>query len=55
VHFRADFQPIAAAVLAVSAPGLTPCQLDAATYRNLRPGVRLGPLGPAFVPAGQAR
>ncbi len=52
VHFRADFQPIAEAVLVAKAPG--PHLADPADYpwKRLRPGIRLKPLGPAFVPAG---
>ncbi len=45
VHFRADFEPIADKVLVVESPGEHPCRLDVITYRNLRPGVRLGPGG----------
>jgi microcystin degradation protein MlrC len=45
VHFRADFEPIAEKVLVVEAPGAHPCRLDKIKYRNLRPGVRLGPGG----------
>ena len=45
VHFRADFDPIAAETLVVIAPGIHPCKLDDLEYRNLRGGVRLGPLG----------
>jgi microcystin degradation protein MlrC len=45
VHFRADFDPIAAQTLVVIAPGIHPCRLDDLEYRNLRGGVRLGPLG----------
>lgn len=43
VHFRADFQPIAAQVLVVAAPG--PVVADPATlpFRHLRPGLRLRP------------
>ena len=43
VHFRADFQPIAEAVLVVAAPG--PVVADPATlpFRHLRPGLRLRP------------
>jgi microcystin degradation protein MlrC len=43
VHFRADFQPIAAAVLVVAAPG--PVVGDPATlpFRHLRQGLRLRP------------
>ena len=45
VHFRADFDPIAAETLVVIAPGIHPCKLDDLEYHNLRAGVRLGPLG----------
>ncbi len=48
VHFRADFEPIAAAVLNAEAPGANPCRLDGVPYEKLRPGVRLGPLGRPF-------
>ena len=46
VHFRADFEPMAAKVLVVEAPGAHPCRLDNLKYYKLRPGVRLGPGGP---------
>lgn len=48
VHFRADFQPIAEAVLVAKAPG--PLLADPADlpWRRLAPGIRLRPLGPAF-------
>jgi len=48
VHFRADFQPIAAEIHIVAAPG--PCPIDnrELIFRKLRPGVRLMPMGPAF-------
>ena len=48
VHFRADFQPIAEAVLVARAPG--PLLADPADYpwTRLRKGIRLKPLGPAF-------
>ena len=48
VHFRADFEPIAAAVLLVAAPG--PMVMDPARlpFTRLRPGLRLSPGGPAF-------
>ena len=36
VHFRADFDPIAAETLVVIAPGIHPCQLDDLEYHNLR-------------------
>jgi len=47
-HFRADFQPIAEAVLVCAAPG--PMAVNPATlpWRRLRPGLRLEPLGAAF-------
>jgi microcystin degradation protein MlrC len=50
VHFRADFDPIAAETLVVIAPGIHPCKLDDLEYRNLRSGVRLGPQGKVHQP-----
>lgn len=50
VHFRADFEPIAARVLNAEAPGANPCRLDQVPYKRLRPGVRLGPGSRAFSP-----
>jgi len=49
VHFRADFEPIADAVLVCAAPG--PMRVDPATlpFTKLRKGIRLSPKGPAFV------
>jgi microcystin degradation protein MlrC len=48
VHFRADFQPIAAEILLVEAPG--PVALDNRTldFKKLRPGLRIMPGGPVF-------
>ncbi len=46
VHFRADFQPIAAEVIVAAAPGPNPVDHRDLAYRNLRPGVRLMPGGP---------
>jgi microcystin degradation protein MlrC len=48
VHFRADFAPIAAAILVVKAPG--PMAADPADlpWTRLRPGLRTSPLGRAF-------
>ncbi|WP_116135083.1 M81 family metallopeptidase [Tropicimonas sp. IMCC34043] len=48
VHFRADFDPIAGALLTAAAPG--PMAHDPALlpWTDLRPGLRLGALGPAF-------
>ena len=45
VHFRADFDPIAAETLVAAAAGAHPCQLENLKYQNLRKGVRLGPMG----------
>jgi microcystin degradation protein MlrC len=46
VHFRADYDPIAAATLTVEAPGEHPCRLVGLPYRHLRDGIRLEPMGP---------
>ena len=46
VHFRADFDPIAAETLVVLAPGANYCKLIDMKYHNLRNGIRLEPLGP---------
>jgi microcystin degradation protein MlrC len=46
VHFRADFAPIAEAVLIAAAPGHHLADNRAFPYRRLRPGLRLTPLGP---------
>ena len=43
VHFRADFQAMADAVLVVVAPGANFADHRAVTYRNLRPGLDLEP------------
>ncbi len=48
VHFRADFQDIAAEVLVVAAPGPNPADPSVLPYRRLREGVRLKPLGEPF-------
>jgi len=46
VHFRADFDPIAAETLVVLAPGASSCKLTELEFKNLRRGIRLEPLGP---------
>lgn len=51
VHFRADFGPISAGILTARAPGPVVADPADLPYRNLRPGVRLGPNGPAFTPS----
>ena len=54
VHFRADFAPIASAILVAKAPG--PMQADPADlpWRRLAPGIRVRPGGAAFVPPDEA-
>lgn len=43
VHFRADFEPIAAEILIVTAPGLVPADPASLPFRHLAPGLRLRP------------
>lgn len=50
VHFRAHFGPIAEKVLIVAAPGPMAANPETLPWRRLRPGIRLRPLGRAFVP-----
>lgn len=50
VHFRADFEPIASAVLVVAGAGANPADPASQKFHRLRPGVRLRPLGPPFAP-----
>ena len=50
VHFRADFTDIAEEILVVEAPGASVDRPEKLPYKNLRPGVRLGPKGSEFVP-----
>ncbi|MEM7045205.1 MAG: MlrC C-terminal domain-containing protein [Pseudomonadota bacterium] len=40
-HFRADFEPIAEAVLLAASPGAFPCRLEDIPFTQLRPGVRM--------------
>ena len=51
VHFRAEFEPMSEAVIVVLAPGGHIVDPRKYAYRRLRAGVKLGPLGPEFVPA----
>jgi len=44
VHFRADFQPIAEAVLVGAAPGPAVADPSELPFKNLRPGLRLRPM-----------
>ncbi|RAM62202.1 M81 family metallopeptidase [Herbaspirillum rubrisubalbicans] len=48
VHFRADFQPIAQAVLVAKAPGPMLANPADLPWRKLRPGMRMSPRGPVF-------
>ncbi|MEV6119411.1 M81 family metallopeptidase [Streptomyces sp. NPDC052077] len=47
VHFRADFQPAAEAVLVAAAPGPVAADPADLPWRRLRPGIRTRPLGPS--------
>ncbi len=55
VHFRADFQSLADEVLVVAAPAPNAADPAELAYRNLRPGMLLGPNGPAFEQVGDRR
>jgi microcystin degradation protein MlrC len=48
VHFRADFEPIAEAILVCAAPGPMPVSPASLPWRRLRPGLRTAPKGPVF-------
>src|SRR5437879_11309705 len=50
VHFRADFEPIAEKLLICAAPGAMPADTAALPWTRLRPGLRIKPNGPAFIP-----
>jgi microcystin degradation protein MlrC len=54
VHFRNDFQPIAAEVLVVAAPGPMPMDPTQLPWTKLRPGVRVAPMGKALGKPGKA-
>lgn len=45
VHFRADFEPMADAVLVSEIPGAFPCRLDQVPYKRLRSNIRTMPGG----------
>lgn len=55
VHFRADFEPIAADVLVARAPGPVIADPADLPYTRLRAGVRLGPKGPVYGGGGPSR
>ena len=48
VHFRADFEAMAEAVLVVESPGAMVADPAKLPFTRLREGLRLNPLGPAF-------
>ena len=52
-HFRADFAPIAAAILTCAAPGPMPVSPASLPFRHLSPGIRLEPGGAPFTPPAQ--
>jgi microcystin degradation protein MlrC len=47
-HYRAEFEPIAEAVIVVLAPGYYLADPTAYPFKRLRKGLRLKPLGKAF-------
>ncbi|MDE2377131.1 M81 family metallopeptidase [Bradyrhizobium sp.] len=53
VHFRADFEPIAAKLLICAAPGAMPADTAALPWTKLRPGIRIRPNGPVFKPSSR--
>jgi microcystin degradation protein MlrC len=55
VHFRADFEPIAEKLLICAAPGAMPADTAALPWTRLRPGIRIKPNGPAFIPDTKSR
>src|SRR5690348_8413584 len=55
VHFRADFEPIAAKLLICAAPGAMPANTASLPWTRLRPGIRIKPNGPAFTPQTKSR
>src|SRR6266849_946243 len=54
VHFRADFEPIAEKLLICAAPGAMPADTATLPWTRLRPGIRIKPNGPPFLPASSA-
>ena len=55
VHFRADFEPIAAKLLICAAPGAMPANTADLPWTRLKPGIRVKPNGAPFVPATKSR
>lgn len=50
VHFRGDYTDMAGRIIVALAPGPFPADPAKLPWRNLRPGIRLGALGPSFDP-----
>jgi microcystin degradation protein MlrC len=55
VHFRADFEPIAEQLIICAAPGAMPADTASLPWTRLRPGIRIKPNGPAFIPETKSR
>jgi microcystin degradation protein MlrC len=55
VHFRADFEPIAAKLLICAAPGAMPANTADLPWTRLRPGIRIKPNGAPFIPQTKSR
>jgi len=55
VHFRADFEPIAERLLICAAPGAMPADIVSLPWTRLKPGIRIKPNGPAFIPQTKSR
>lgn len=55
VHFRGDYTDIAGKIIVALAPGPFPADPSVLPWRNLRPGIRLGALGPRFAPVTAER
>jgi microcystin degradation protein MlrC len=53
VHFRADFAPIAEAILVCAAPGPMAVDPSSLPWQRLRPGMRTSPLGRPFTPIAE--
>ncbi|MBI5323447.1 M81 family metallopeptidase [Bradyrhizobium sp.] len=55
VHFRADFEPIAAKLLICAAPGAMPADTADLPWTRLKPGIRVKPNGAPFNPTTKSR
>ena len=55
VHFRADFTPIAEAILVCTAPGPMALYASELPFKRLRDGIRLSPCGPTFTLGGPSK